>query len=84
MSKKENPSFRSLPLFRLIIDILWRNDEGLYDKDILNILRNKYGLDVSMDELYSTLLKLEVNGLIYAERVGDNLLIKLNKEAFDQ
>lgn len=83
MSKRDNQFFRSLPLFRIIIDILWKTPEGLYDKDILNTLRNKYGLDVSMDELYSTLLKLEINGLIYAERVGDNLLIKLNKEAFE-
>lgn len=80
MSKKDDGLFRTMPLFRVILDILWRNPEGIYDRDLIEILREEYDLEVSIDEIYTTLLKLEVNGLIYAEKIGESLLLRPNME----
>jgi len=84
LSKKENSLFRTMPLFRIILDILWRNPEGIYDRDLVEILREEHDIEASIDEIYTNLLKLEVNGLIYAERVGESLLLKPNIEGLKE
>lgn len=83
-SRRGNNLFRSMPLFRVILEILWKNPNGIYDRDLVEMLREEYSIEASIDEIYTSLLKLEVNGLIYAERVGETLLLKPNLEALKE
>lgn len=73
-----------MPLFRVILEILWKNPNGIYDRDLIEMLREEYGVEASIDEIYTNLLKLEINGLIYAEKVGEALLLKPNLEALKE
>jgi len=81
MSKKEVLGFwRDMPIYRLIIEELLSHPQGLSEKDLINILKKEHGIDLSRNEFYQALLKLEVNGLIVTEHVGGSLVARVSPD----
>jgi len=79
LSKKEILGiWREMPIYRLILEELTRRERGLREKELLAILKKEYGIAVTRRELYQALLKLESNGYIKVDRVGENFLVSLS------
>lgn len=73
---KNEVSWNKIPLSRAILEIVASKPEGLSESKLETLLKKEYGIDISRSEFYSTLMRLELHGLIYVELVGKELLIK--------
>ncbi|MCY0868884.1 MAG: ArsR family transcriptional regulator [Desulfurococcus sp.] len=81
---KYTPGYwRITPLFRVMLEILASKPEGIYESSLEELLRKEYGLTLSKPELYHTLMKLELSGLIQVESVGRELFIKLSPRFYE-
>ncbi len=68
---KRNNTWRVTPLCYAIIDELERRGGTMKDKDLYEVLRDKY--DITYAEFLKALMKLEMQGLIYVSVVKENL-----------
>ncbi len=76
---KYNPGYwRITPLFRAILEVLVSKPEGITESDLDEALKKKYGLVFARSELYHTLMRLELTGLIQVEPVGREFFVKLS------
>lgn len=73
---KADEMWRKIPLSRAILEIVASKPEGVSESKLEMLLKKEYGLEVSKAEFYSTLMKLELQGLIYVESVGKELSIR--------
>ncbi len=71
--------WRNRPLFRIVLDELARHGSSLTDTELLDILRNEYGIDVSKPELYKVIMNLELRGYISVSKVKKELHISFSK-----
>lgn len=78
MTKYTPGYWRITPLFRAILEILVSKPEGMPESDLEDALRKKYELVFNKSELYHTLIRLELSGLIQVESVGRELFIKIS------
>lgn len=69
-----------MPLFRVIIEELLNKPQGITVRELMNIIKREYGIETAKNELYATLLKLEVAGFIRVEHVGAELIVKVSPE----
>jgi Fe2+ or Zn2+ uptake regulation protein len=65
-----------MPLHRIILEVVFSRPEGLSESKLEEIVRKEYGVDITKSELYHTLMKLELQGLIQVETIGKEFLIK--------
>lgn len=78
-SKKEILGvWRNMPLYRLIIEELITKPHGLSERELVNILKKEHGIDLSRNELYQALLKLEINGFIRVDHIGGELVARIS------
>jgi len=70
--------WREMPIYRLILEELTRRERGLREKELITILKKEYGITVTRRELYQALLRLESNGYVKVDRVGESFLISLS------
>ncbi len=77
---KLSDTWRSHPLFRVVLEELINRPSGISERELLDIIKREYGYEVSKKELYEVLIRLELRGFIRAERVGRDLMIKLSPE----
>ncbi|ADV65386.1 hypothetical protein [Desulfurococcus mucosus] len=78
MTKYTPGYWRITPLFRAILEILVSKPEGMPESDLEDALKKKYELVFNKSELYHTLIRLELSGLIQVESVGRELFIKIS------
>ncbi|MCC6040681.1 MAG: ArsR family transcriptional regulator [Desulfurococcaceae archaeon] len=74
--KNRNSTWKYMPLHRIILEVVFSRSEGLSESKLEEIIRKEYGLDTTKSELYHTLMKLELQGLIHVESIGKEFLIK--------
>ncbi len=65
-----------MPLHRIVLEIVFSRPEGLSESRLEEVIRKEYGVEVTKSELYHTLMKLELQGLIQVENLGREFLIK--------
>ena len=61
-----------LPLHTCVVEILLKKGGALTDTELYQALRKTYG-DLSLRELNKTLMRLEIDGIIYVFRVTKNI-----------
>ncbi len=71
--------WRNRPLFRIVIDEIARHGGRITDSELLEIIRNEYGFDVSMPELYKAIMMLELRGFIYVSKVRKELHLTFSR-----
>ncbi|MCC6011190.1 MAG: helix-turn-helix domain-containing protein [Desulfurococcaceae archaeon] len=74
--KNKNSTWKYMPLHRIILEVVFSRPEGLSESKLEEIVRKEYGVDITKSELYHTLMKLELQGLIQVETIGKEFLIK--------
>lgn len=72
--------WRNNPLFRLILEELINRPAGISERELLDIIKREHGYEVSKVEFYHMLIKLELRGLVRAERISRELIIKISPE----
>jgi len=65
-----------MPLHRIVLEIVFSRPEGLSESKLEEVIRKEYGMNITKSELYHTLMKLELQGLIQVETIGREFLIK--------
>ena len=76
---KQRVSLWERPLRVTILEILEKNKGRIVEKELLEKLRRIYG-DISKREIYTELMRLEVNGIIYVDSTTPtNKVIELIK-----
>ncbi|ADI31222.1 hypothetical protein [Staphylothermus hellenicus] len=70
--------WRNNPLFRIILEELINKPTGMSIRELIDVIKKEYGYGVSKVELYQTLLKLELRGLIRVEELGRDLIVKIS------
>jgi len=76
---KQRASLWERPLRITILEILEKNKGRIVEKELLEKLRRIYG-DISKREIYTELMRLEVNGIIYVDSTTPtNKVIELIK-----
>jgi len=71
--------WRNRPLFKLVIDEIARHGGRITDQELYRVLREEYGLDVSMPELHKILLVLELRGFIVVSKVRREFSIMFSR-----
>jgi len=74
--KDKNSTWKYMPLHRIVLEIVFSRPEGLSESRLEEVIRKEYGVEVTKSELYHTLMKLELQGLIQVENLGREFLIK--------
>ncbi len=72
-------TWRSYPLFRLVLEEILKNPRGIPVKEILDNIKKEHGYDISKPELYEVLLRLELRGYITVYRIGKEMMAKPSK-----
>jgi len=81
LSKKEILDvWRNMPVYKLIIEELISKPQGLSVRELLAVLKKEHGIELNRNELHSALLKLEMNGLVYVEHIGNELVARLSPD----
>jgi DNA-binding PadR family transcriptional regulator len=65
-----------MPLHRVVLEIVFSRPEGISESKLEELIRKEYGVEMSKSQLYHTLMKLELQGLIQVETVGREFFIK--------
>ncbi|MFZ8782478.1 MAG: ArsR family transcriptional regulator [Desulfurococcaceae archaeon] len=71
-----NSTWKQMPLHRVVLEIVFSRPEGISESKLEELIRKEYGVEMSKSQLYHTLMKLELQGLIQVETVGREFFIK--------
>lgn len=77
---KPSSQWRPRPLHKVVIDEIARHGGRIIDRELYRILKEEYGYDISLSELYKTIMVLEARGFIVVNKVGRDFNIMFSRD----
>ncbi|MEM4481127.1 MAG: ArsR family transcriptional regulator [Desulfurococcaceae archaeon] len=78
---KNSGMWKKIPLHRAVLEIVISRSEGISETKLVETLKKEYEIEPTHPELYHTLMKLELQGLIHVESVGREFVIRPSSQA---
>ncbi len=77
---KLGKQWRPRPLHKVVIDEIAKHGGRIIDRELYRILKEEYGYDISLSELYKVIMTLELRGFIVVNKVGRDLNITFSED----
>jgi len=77
---KPGSLWRPRPIHKAVIDEIAKHGGRITERELYRILREEYGYDISLGELYKVIMSLELRGFIVVNKVGRDLAIAFSED----